>query len=1172
MKKIMIIGILLTLFLMGSVSASSDINETLNQDLQIIENGENLESVSYDFDVKPNNPEEMEYGSDLLLDVILPSDAAGSVSYTVNAKKFNITSEKLYSDEENYGEPSIRISADDLNLGLNSLSFTYIGDDYPEKTINRFYTLESYIKIENPYVGWGDDGHVTLKLPSDANGNLNVYELIFYDLPDDIWGYGARFNQIACAPLTNGSVSVAIPNLSPKRHFIYANYTGRDYNPNFIFSYSNLTFEKAIYSKDYDAFIEIIPKIDLPAKIYTSRNYTIDFKLPEYYNGILTVTVGNEERNFTVYDGVSSFKLFSIESATHIEGENLDYLSVKIIYNDNRYDYKFDSSYIIFVSNGQSVNEFDVVDYSKKVLKGEINDVSLVFPDESSGKLEILLDDIKIDEMSIYGSTEYGLPTQNLNLGRHTLMFKYRDENNILKSKSVEFEVTYIEMDYPDVIEIGSSANPNTITLKLLDDATGSVKIIIDGKLKASGMIEDGGYSYDIEDIGVGSHSFEVSYSGNYPAYTARFSLNAAYPQNIQLNDIVYGQNSNVSFELPAGVTGTATLTIASKKFTAKINDDGEAVFDVYGLNQGTYTWTLDYPGREAFPGYKNTGSISVVYKITTNIDQKDSIYVDENITFTLILPKNAKGDLIVSRYSESEGNFKVLDITQVVNGNAEFVFFNLNVGENQFKVRYSGSDYGVIEFNESVHVINRMILPENMGIIVGNPIEYEIQLESAVNTTLRVYMQNNGKYELIQQLNLINGHAYVSLENLSVGLYSIKFESGSGWSHIVCLAVDRDVSWKIIPKVKLGHGNVFEAKLPGNTSGTFTLSLSHPEYSYSDGKVRTLTFAYENGNVAVSSSKLFVGEFKVLNFTFNDSTYGINDFILPDGDLAKFVIENIASVKVSKINSTLTVEFAKDAEGEIIVKLGEKQYIRALDMGRTTISNIDSNSDSIILTYLGSKLYSPISGETIAIRDLTGYDSSEINQTHENPQNSNSPAKVDPKIIAKDGSVLYSAKTKYSVVVYGSNGKVASGVNVIFKVAGKIVARVKTNSRGIASYTVVNNPGKYKISVTSLGKTVNKKLTVRHILSLKSIKVKKSSRQLVLTASLAKVNGKYIAGKNIIFKFNGRKYIAKTNRYGIAKLVIKGAVVKNLKVGRNVVYQASYYKDILKKSAKVIK
>ena len=88
----------------------------------------------------------------------------------------------------------------------------------------------------------------------------------------------------------------------------------------------------------------------------------------------------------------------------------------------------------------------------------------------------------------------------------------------------------------------------------------------------------------------------------------------------------------------------------------------------------------------------------------------------------------------------------------------------------------------------------------------------------------------------------------------------------------------------------------------------------------------------------------------------------------------------------------------------------------------------------------------------------------------------------------------------------------------------------------------------------------------------MRKVTVKKSAKKLVLTATLKKVNGKYLKKRPVVFKFNGKKFTAKTNNKGVAKLTVKKSGLKRLKVGKKVTYQATYLKDTVKKSVKVMK
>ena len=73
----------------------------------------------------------------------------------------------------------------------------------------------------------------------------------------------------------------------------------------------------------------------------------------------------------------------------------------------------------------------------------------------------------------------------------------------------------------------------------------------------------------------------------------------------------------------------------------------------------------------------------------------------------------------------------------------------------------------------------------------------------------------------------------------------------------------------------------------------------------------------------------------------------------------------------------------------------------------------------------------------------------------------------------------------------------------------------------------------------------------------------------MVLKATL-KINKKTKKGQKVTFKFNGKKFKAKTNSKGIAKATIKNKFLKKLKIGKKVKYQAIYKKKIVKKTAKV--
>lgn len=172
----------------------------------------------------------------------------------------------------------------------------------------------------------------------------------------------------------------------------------------------------------------------------------------------------------------------------------------------------------------------------------------------------------------------------------------------------------------------------------------------------------------------------------------------------------------------------------------------------------------------------------------------------------------------------------------------------------------------------------------------------------------------------------------------------------------------------------------------------------------------------------------------------------------------------------------------------------------------------------------------------------------------------------VNYAITASNVKVLYQSGKYYTIKVNASN------VNVIIISNGKVFKTIPVDANGVAKFKITQKPGTYKLTLKVAKNTLNKTLTVKHLVTLKKVTVKKSAKKLVLTATLAKLNKKYLKNKKITFKFNGKTYKTKTNSKGVAKITVKNTVLKKLKVGKKVTYRATYLKDTVKKTVKVKK
>ena len=173
-----------------------------------------------------------------------------------------------------------------------------------------------------------------------------------------------------------------------------------------------------------------------------------------------------------------------------------------------------------------------------------------------------------------------------------------------------------------------------------------------------------------------------------------------------------------------------------------------------------------------------------------------------------------------------------------------------------------------------------------------------------------------------------------------------------------------------------------------------------------------------------------------------------------------------------------------------------------------------------------------------------------------------------------RDLTVYYADNTNYKVLIIGDDGNPETECVTVSVLIDNDFKYLKTDKNGFVSIIFDKNfkVGAHVIEIIHKGVSAKSNVVVEHLVSLKSVSVKKSAKKLVLTAGLAKVNGKYLKNRQITFKFNGKTYQSKTNSKGIAKVTVKSDVLKKLKVGKKVTYKATYLKDTVKKTVKIKK
>lgn len=208
----------------------------------------------------------------------------------------------------------------------------------------------------------------------------------------------------------------------------------------------------------------------------------------------------------------------------------------------------------------------------------------------------------------------------------------------------------------------------------------------------------------------------------------------------------------------------------------------------------------------------------------------------------------------------------------------------------------------------------------------------------------------------------------------------------------------------------------------------------------------------------------------------------------------------------------------------------------------------------------------------------LKGNNSILINSTFKFNQasdinNSGDAIYSESKNITLKNCKSYTSEDKDNNIIILSENRTIINLNIIINNSDENLNKTTDNNETPVNNETSNVENNEKIpnDIENNNNNIISYKSPKIILILKTIKVKKSAKKLVLQATL-KQGKNPLKSKKIIFKFNGKKYTTRTNKKGIAKVTIKKNILKKLKVGKKIKYQVSYNKISVKKSVKVKK
>ena len=764
--------------------------------------------------------EDIVFGEDLIVNAVLPVDATGEVVITVNGVDYHVAIENgeasvtvsgleagdytvavKYAGDDNYNaaevtkgvnvakaNPALNVIIDSVDYGnvftINAvltgvnnapldtnIIVTVNGKNYIVAIVNgkgtfhadklaagsynfnaRFagsnnynevsdsgkfnvYKVDSAIGITVKDINVGEDAVITVKLFSDATGELTV----------TVNGKDYTANVV------NGRATVSVSDLKAGTYDVVAKYSG-DNNYNAAVATSSFTVSKV------DSTMDVTVN-----DIVFGGDLTVDAVLPVDATGEVIITVDGTSYTAGINDGKATQVVKDLTAGSHV-------VVVKYV-GDDKYT-GVEVAENVNVAKAQPVLGVVIadVDYGNGfVIEATLTGVNGA---PLSGNVIVT---VAGKEYTVKVTDGKGIATgDKLAAGTYAFAAAWAgDDNYNIVTENGDFKVNKIDSSVAVNVNNIKVGEELTITVNVPSDATGDVTVSVDGK-EYNVAIENGKAVKTIADLKANDYTVTVKYSGdnNYNANqnTTEFTVSkiSDYNMNITVPEFKEGVNSTINVVLPKDATGTVTVEIGGKNYTANVTD-GVANVIIPGLGVGDYNITTTYSGDAKYDLMTKKGNITVIPNVDVNLDVDDVVMVYHDGTRLVAKLTDYQGKPIVNATIYFNINGVNYARTTDANGTAS-IALNLESGAYPVIVAYNGSaSYSKISKNITV-TINPSIIADDLVKMYKNDTKFSAK-----------FLGNDGKVLANTTVKFnINGVLYTrTTNNDGVGSLAINLRPG---------------------------------------------------------------------------------------------------------------------------------------------------------------------------------------------------------------------------------------------------------------------------------------------------------------------------------------------------------------------------------------------------------
>ncbi len=649
---------------------------------------------------------DVDYGNGFVIEATLTgvnsAPLSGNVIVTVAGKEYTVK----VTDGKGIA------TGDKLAAGTYAFAAAWAGDDnYNIVTENgdfKVNKIDSSVAVNVNNIKVGEELTITVNVPSDATGDVTV-------------SVDGKEYKVA---IENGKAVKTISGLKADDYTVTVKYAG-DNNYNAAVAASSFTVSKV------DSTMDVTVN-----DIVFGGDLIVDAVLPGDATGEVVITVNGVDYHVSIENGKATGTISGLAAG--------DYpVTVKYV-GDDKYT-GVEVAENVNVAKAQPVLGVVIadVDYGN----GFVIEATLTGVNNAPLSGNVIVT-VAGKEYIVEVTDGKGIFTgDKLAAGTYGFAAAWAGNDNYnAVVENGDFKVNKIDSTVAvnaDDIKVGENV---TVTVNVPTDATGDVIIIVDG-VDYTVAIENGKAVKTIADLKANDYTVTVKYSGdnNYNANqnTTEFTVSkiSDYNMNITVPEFKEGVNSTINVVLPKDATGTVTVEIGGKNYTANVTD-GVANVIIPGLGVGDYNITTTYSGDAKYDLMTKKGNITVIPNVDVNLDVDDVVMVYHDGTRLVAKLTDYQGKPIVNATIYFNINGVNYARTTDANGTAS-IALNLESGAYPVIVAYNGSaNYSKISKNITV-TINPSIIADDLVKMYKNDTKFSAKFLGSdgkvlANTTVK--------------------------------------------------------------------------------------------------------------------------------------------------------------------------------------------------------------------------------------------------------------------------------------------------------------------------------------------------------------------------------------------------------------------------------------------------